>query len=167
VLNTSTEVLIRPATRVFCSYRAAVAEYQAEGKYPDFDGLELSTLENMEHHVKQVRAEWGGPNAHLWWFVSGNEYLGRISLRGLSEATVPTSGQLGYDVRPGRRGRGHATHMVAALLPLAAELGMAEIITRVHRTNHASRRVHEANGAVCLGDGSEWLRYRLPTGPRI
>ena len=73
-MNTSTEVLIRPTTRVFCSYRAAVAEYQAEGKYPDFDGLELSTLENMEHHVKQVRAEWGGPNAHLWWFVSGNEY---------------------------------------------------------------------------------------------
>src|SRR5699024_10875031 len=59
------------------------------------------------------------------------------------------------------------THMVAALLPLAAELCMAEIITRVHRTNHASRRVHEANGAVCLVDGSEWLRYRLPTGLRI
>src|SRR5699024_3118975 len=99
---TSTEVLIRPATRVFCSYRAAVAEYQAEGKYPDFDGLELSTLENMEHHVKQVRAEWGGPNAHLWWFVSGNEYLATISWRCRSQATVSAWGQRGYG---GRRGR--------------------------------------------------------------
>ncbi len=38
-MTTPAEVLTRPVTQIFSPYRAAVAEYQNEGGFPDFDGF--------------------------------------------------------------------------------------------------------------------------------
>lgn len=35
--------LTRPTTSVHESYRASVAEYQVDGGYPDFDGLDITS----------------------------------------------------------------------------------------------------------------------------
>ncbi|MGH3517369.1 MAG: hypothetical protein ACRDQ7_08125 [Haloechinothrix sp.] len=50
-------VLVRPTTRVHESYQAAVAEYQAEGGYPDFDGLDVTTSAAFARHVERLRRD--------------------------------------------------------------------------------------------------------------
>ena len=53
----------------------------------------------------------------LWW-VERREYLGRISIRHrLNDALLREGGNIGFEVRPGARRRGHATAMLAAALP--------------------------------------------------
>ena len=66
--------LSSPTTLVHASYLAAVAEYQAEGGYPDFDGLRIDAPEAFALYVEQLRAD---PRAYcqpalppmtlLWW----------------------------------------------------------------------------------------------------
>ena len=52
---------------------------------------------------------------------TGDDYLGRIALRHrLNERLLELGGHIGYDVRPSARRRGHATAMLAAVLPYAA-----------------------------------------------
>jgi hypothetical protein len=48
--------LSKPTTRVHASYVAAVREYQAEGGYPDFDGLDVGEPAAFARHVAQLRS---------------------------------------------------------------------------------------------------------------
>ena len=64
------------------------------------------------------------PQTVLWW-VAGDEYLGRLSIRHrLTPHLLYFGGNIGFEVRPSARRRGHATAMLAAALPLAAALGI-------------------------------------------
>ncbi len=106
------------------------------------------------------------PQTTLWW-VEGEEYLGRISLRHrLVPAFEVVGGHLGYEVRPWARRRGHATAMLAAALPLAHAMGIDPALVTCAVTNEASRRVIEANGGVPTEPLEPWtLRFLLPTTP--
>jgi predicted acetyltransferase len=54
------------------------------------------------------------PQTTLWW-VSGDEYLGRISIRHRLTAHLrEIGGHIGYDIRLSARQHGHATAMLAA-----------------------------------------------------
>ena len=150
--------LITPSVQVHHSYAKAVREYQGEGSFPDFNGLDLTSRQAMEEHVAQVRAQWGGPDRYLWWYVRGATYLGRISLRRHSS----DRGQLGFDIRPSHRGQGHATRVVGALSLLADTLGFGAVQSRVRQEHRASRRVHETNNAVVAEEGDGWVTYTLP-----
>ena len=51
-----------------------------------------------------------------WWWVDGEDYLGRISVRHrLTEFLRDVGGHVGYYVRPSRRRLGHATAMLRAV----------------------------------------------------
>ncbi len=59
----------------------------------------------------------------------GDDYLGRISLRHeLTERLLEVGGHIGYDVRRSRRRQGHATRMLAAVIPEAARLGVSRVL---------------------------------------
>ena len=91
-------------------------------------------------------------------------YLGRINLRHhLNEGLSEIGGHIGYDVRPTARRRGHATAMLAAALPRAAELGIDQALVTCDAENTASRKVIEANGGVLEDERGGTLRYRVPT----
>ena len=99
----------------------------------------------------------------LWW-AAGDEYLGRLSIRHrLTPHLLVEGGNIGFEVRPGARRRGHATAMLAAALPLAAALGVDPARVDCEAGNVASRRVIEANGGVLDGERGGNLYFWVPT----
>ena len=103
------------------------------------------------------------PATTLWW-VSGDEYLGRIALRHrLTPWLLEAGGHIGYDVRPTARRRGHATAMLAAMLPVARGLGIESALVTCDTDNVASRKVIETNGGVYEDERNGKLRFWVPT----
>ena len=99
----------------------------------------------------------------LWW-MDRHRWLGRVSIR--HELTVglwEVGGHIGYSVRPSDRSRGHATAILAASLPYAANLGIDEVLVTCDVDNVASRKTIEANGGVLDDERHGKLRYWIST----
>jgi len=175
--------LIPPDIRFHRSFLAAMAEFQAEGRV-GFDE-DSSTGQDIGKHARQwadpaefvrylrkledearddsPRPDWRVPQTTLWW-VSGIEYLGRISIRHRLTADLrKIGGHIGYDIRPSARQRGHATAMLAAALPVARSLGIDAALLTCDEDNIASRKVIEANGGELEDKRDGKLRYWVPT----
>lgn len=99
----------------------------------------------------------------LWW-VDGDTYLGRVSVRhGLTPWLRDFGGHIGYVVRPTARRQGHASAMLTAALPVAASLGIDPALVTCDDTNVGSRKVIEANGGVLENQRGVKLRFWVPT----
>jgi predicted acetyltransferase len=183
--------LIAPSPGLQASFLRALAEYHGEGRLLHFDRARLSDPATFSRFVAALRLEasdvysaWrafreigvapyeGVYPGHLvretvLWWAQEDEYLGRISIRHrLNEALMREGGNIGYDVRPTARRRGHATAMLAAALPVAARLGIdcARIDCQV--SNAASRRVIEMNGGLLEKEEKGSLYFWVPTTSR-
>ena len=183
--------LVQPAAMYRESFLAALAEYQAEGRLFELDARALAARHEFSRYVAALVAEvdWPGepfryaaalagreppaepeggyvPQTTFWW-ASGREYLGRISIRHwLTPDLLRHGGHIGYEVRPSARGHGHATAMLAAVLPLAAKLGIDPACLDCLVENTASRCVIEKNGGRLHREEGGWLYYHVPTGIR-
>ena len=137
--------LITASMRVHRSFLTAMAEFQAEGRGgPPRRGGRV-------------------PQTTLWW-VSGDEYLGRISIRHRLTAHLrEIGGHIGYDIRPSARQHGHATAMLAAALPVARSLGIDPALLTCDDDNIASRKVIEANGGTLEDHRHGKARYGVST----
>lgn len=175
--------LIPPSPRVHHSFLAAMAEVQAEGqsgsdndsntaqairKYasrwadPAEFALYLRELQD-EARDQSPRTDGRVPQTTLWW-VSGDQYLGRISIRHrLTAHLMEIGGHIGYDIRPSARQRGHGTAMLTATLPVARSLGIDPALLTCDEDNIASRKVIEANGGMLEDSRHGKLRYWVPT----
>jgi predicted acetyltransferase len=175
--------LVVPTMQVHASFVAAMEELRAQGHGGPADqstpGRELRAYgsrwhraEEFSHYLRLLReqeteeyAQQAGlvPQTTLWW-ISGDNYLGRIDIRHrLTERLSEHGGHIGYEVRPSARRHGHATAMLAAALPAARALGVDPALLTCDEDNIASRKVIEANGGVLAGTGRGGLRYWLPT----
>ncbi len=182
--------LVPPDVRYHASFLEAVEEFtQSQGEDARFAGLgvlaavgdfpgEFFTAEELRqeptfsayverlHEVGQPQTPLPPeivPSTTLWW-VEGDDYLGRLSIRHrLTQWLFDFGGHIGYAVRPSKRGQRHATAMLAAALPWAAELGIDPVLVTCDDTNNASRRVIEVNGGVLDDQRKEKLRYWIPT----
>ena len=104
------------------------------------------------------------PATNLWW-VDGDTYLGRVQIRhALTEQLREEDGHVGYHVVAAHRRRGHATAMLAATLPVAAQLGLDCVLVTCDADNTGSRRTIEANGGLFQDQRGVKLRYWVPTG---
>ena len=98
------------------------------------------------------------------WFVDGDEWLGRLSIRhSLTPQLMELGGHIGYVVRPSVRRRGHATQMLAQSLPIAARLGIDPALVTCDNDNHPSRKVIEVCGGEFEDERHGKLRYWVPT----
>ncbi|MCP2337772.1 GNAT family N-acetyltransferase [Actinomadura rupiterrae] len=174
--------LILPDTRIRVSFLAAMEEFRAEGRgTPDDDtslGRELRAYtgqwdepEAFERYVRYTRSlaleETPRPPTHVpatfFWWVEGDEYLGRLSIRHrLTPWLLDVGGHIGYDVRPTARRRGHATAMLRAALPHARALGIDPALITCDADNTASRLVIERNGGLLEDRRGAKLRYWVP-----
>jgi len=99
----------------------------------------------------------------LWW-VDGDSYLGRLSIRHrLTDALRQFGGHIGYVVRPSARRQGNAGAMLAAALPIARGLGIDPALLTCHASNAGSRRVIESGGGVLEDQREDKLRFWVPT----
>jgi predicted acetyltransferase len=171
--------LVEPPQRAAASFRAALDEYRAEGRLGVADD---SALAATLRRIGELRGDWFAsylvalraelttprpglvPQTTLWW-VDGEEFLGRLSLRHhLTPQLRRHGGHIGYDVRPSARRRGHATAMLRAALPIAAGLGINPALLTCDPANVASRKVIEACGGARDGGAGPQLRFWVPTG---
>ncbi len=173
--------LVLPDVRVRESFLEAMREVVTEGNRAEAAYLgseqtryrtEWNSPEGFAVYVATVRADGAettprriGIVPHTtWWWVDGEDYLGRISVRHrLTEFLRDVGGHVGYYVRPSRRRLGHATAMLRAVLPHAADLGLEQVLVTCDDTNEGSRRVIEAAGGVLEDQRGVKLRYWLPT----
>lgn len=89
------------------------------------------------------------------FFISDGEFCGRIGLRfqhGMTDLPDYTSGHIGYSITPWKRGRGYATTALAAILPIARDVGLPYVIITCNNDNHPSRRVIEKCGGELIGE---------------
>ena len=177
-------VLVEPTATVADSFRSAMAEFRAEGRGAQDDesmvGWEIRTFAatwdsgpGFDSFVAALLAQGDEQAARpadlvtctTWWYVEGTDYLGRIALRHrLNAHLLEVGGHIGYDVRPSARRQGHATAMLADVLPVAGRLGIGSALVTCESTNTASRRVIETNGGVLEDERQGKLRYWVPTG---
>ncbi|HEV8056413.1 MAG TPA: GNAT family N-acetyltransferase [Nocardioidaceae bacterium] len=181
--------LVSPTTRVRRSFLAAVAELRAEGNgqydgtsvYPPVGGSPgeawelpvLETEEGFRHFTTRLveisdadsdRPPGYVPATALWW-VDGDTYLGRLSIRHrLTDDLLRYGGHIGYVVRPSARRRGHATAMLRAALPVAAALGIDPVLVTCDDDNAASRSVIETAGGRLEDQRGRKLRFWVPVG---
>lgn len=172
--------LIDPTERLTDSFAEAVGEFVAEGRGgPDDRSLLGEMIRDnpgdprdwiasylaLERRWRTVAPEDFVTMTMLWW-TEGDTYLGRISIRHhLNEHLREIGGHIGYDIRPSARRQGHATAMLAAALPRAAELGIEKALITCDADNTGSRKVIERNGGVFEDRRGAKLRYWVPTAP--
>ncbi|MCF3965237.1 GNAT family N-acetyltransferase [Streptomyces fuscigenes] len=119
---------------------------------------------NAERYEETPRVEGWVPCTHLW-FVDGDEFLGRLSIRHrFTPFLLEYGGHIGYSVRPTARRRGHATAMLRGALPVARELGLDQVLVTCDAANVASRKVIEAVDGRFEDRRGEKLRYWVSTG---
>jgi predicted acetyltransferase len=170
------------------SWLEALREYHDEGRHDQLDEDILEDRDEFGRYCAAVNAgverpgqpdfylaelhgtplgEWVDgyvPQTVLWW-VAGDEYLGRLSLRHwLTPHLLYFGGNIGFEVRPSARRRGRATAMLAAALPLAADLGIDPARVDCEADNAASRLVIERNGGVFAEERDGSLYFWVPTG---
>jgi predicted acetyltransferase len=175
--------LVAPTVRVRGSFIAAMAEFRAEGRGELTDhsmigselreyGASWSMAEGFAEYVRwlldQALEETPRPAGYvpcttLWW-VTGDHYVGRLAIRHrLNPYLRDVGGHIGYDVRPTARGRGHATAMLRAAIPLARKLDIDPALVTCDTDNVASRIVIERNGGVLEDQRGDKLRFWVPT----
>lgn len=172
---------VAPDARYQRSFLAAAAELLAEGRGGDDDtSAEGELLRDppwrgaggFEEFVRRLRAAATPgapmrpgfvPDTTLWW-VEGDEYLGRLSVRhALNDWLHDYGGHIGYIVRPSARRQGHATAMLRAGLPVAHALGIDPALLTCDLDNLASRRIIERAGGVLEDRRGDKLRFWMPT----
>ncbi len=161
--------LMLPDTRFRRSFGIAASELAREGRRSaelgvgeaGFASFVQAILE--EANEATPRPQGRVPATTLWW-IDGEEYLGRISIRHRLTAELRTvGGHIGYDVRPTARRRGHATAMLRAALPVARALGIERALITCDAENIGSRRVIEANGGLLEDAAERNLRFWVRT----
>ncbi len=175
--------LTAPVARVRLSFLAAIQEFLTEGRGHASDrtmlgretqkyGATWSTPAGFAAYVEAIKADAlpetprpeGIVASTTLWYVDGDEYLGRLSIRHqLTEFLFEQGGHIGYDVRPSARRRGHATAMLKAALPITHALGIDSALVTCDVDNAASRKVIEASGGVLEDERVGKLRFWVPT----
>ena len=172
-----------PRPRYQQSFLASVQEIRAAGEDDHWTGLtifgeethtveeladpaEFATFTQRLHDLalpETPRPESKVAETTLWW-VEGDEYLGRLSIRHeLTDVLREFGGHIGYVVRPSARRQGHAGAMLAASLPIAQGLGIDPALVTCDADNAGSRRVIESGGGVLEDQREDKLRFWVPT----
>jgi predicted acetyltransferase len=168
--------LALPHTRFHASFLATLAEFRAAGPLTDWaariDHEAVRSPEGFAAYIDSLHGRRAPssdapdgpvPESSLFW-AEGDEFLGRVSIRHRLNARLEVmGGHIGYVIRPGAQGRGYATALLLATLPVAYALGIDDALLTTSPDNLASRRVIEKCGGRLVGEVPEHCYYRLYT----
>jgi RimJ/RimL family protein N-acetyltransferase len=101
--------------------------------------------------VRRMSADlWAAHDRGSWMMVEAGEVVGLCSYRRAPNAAGEV--EIGYGVAPARRGLGHATRAVAAMIQAARADPKVRVLTAsTALSNFASQKALERNGFVEIG----------------
>jgi predicted acetyltransferase len=142
-------VLVQPTTAVRDSYlEGEQADCLLRGDPLDRIAAAAADFDAFVAERRGVRIRWDVPST-LYWYVSGEHYLGSLVLRHrLTEELAEVGGHIGYHVVSPWQRQGHATRMLAAGLVEARSVGLERVLLTCAADNEPSRRVILANGGI-------------------
>lgn len=161
--------LVTPSEAYRGSFLAAQRELGAEAKVVD-DAAFAAMLVDIAAARTRAVTPTRVPSTTLWLVEpAADAFIGRISIRHVLSASLRVlGGHIGYDVRPSRRGQGHAVTMLRLALPHARALGVDPAMLTCDAANVPSWRTIERCGGTrteeFVHDGIARYRYSLPTG---
>jgi RimJ/RimL family protein N-acetyltransferase len=125
---------------------------------------------HIVEHVRAIAAKLRKQSCHATWMVvANNEVVGLCGFH--SPPSAEGNVEIGYNTAPNRRGLGHATAAVRAMLILAENDPAIHTITaETTIENIASQRVLERNGFVRTGqrldpEDGELITWRAELQP--
>ena len=120
-------------------------------------------LPEMLSHEKPIRKpDWFVPATYYYLWDEGR-LLGEFRLRHyLTDTLRSGAGHVGYSIRKEDRGKGFATEGLRLLIPIASMIvPEEEIYLRVHKSNIASQKVMQNNGARFAGEAAGHMFFRI------
>lgn len=154
--------LVEPTTAVRISYLVGEqADCISRGTDTDWLGPASDDFDQFVAERQGVAIRWDVPNT-IYWYVSGEFYLGSLNIRhSLTPALTEIGGHVGYHVVAPWHRQGHATRMLAAGLDECRRLGLDRVLLTCLPDNIPSRKVILANGGVetdnIAGDDRFWI----------
>lgn len=144
---------IEPEEKYLKSYMEAYDEFQTIGisTYGLTDARACDIFEKFENYRLERNLRPDRVGCHYYWLVDNERdyFIGEVSIRHrLNDALLLRGGHIGYCVRYGEWGKGHATYMLSQAITKAKDLGISRALVTCDDTNIASARVMEKNGFV-------------------
>jgi len=150
-------ILVEPTTDLaeeFMTYVSSFDDAVINGSGFHYAASVTSASETISKLHGYARGEGlpdGWVPSSTFWAVEGRQIVGMITLRHfLNERLEKIGGHVGYSVHPSHRGRGLASKMLKMILPKAREMGLRRLLLVCEKSNEASARVMEKNGADSL-----------------
>ena len=152
--------LVEPSATYKDSFIEAVGEYKNESETESTRGYRHLVVEEIEddfeNFVECERSHAEGENLpegyvpqSEYWLVDGGEYIGHVRIRHrLTEHLREIGGHIGYDIRPGKRGRGYGNKILELALKKAKEMGIEKVRITCDVDNVPSRKIIEKNGGM-------------------
>lgn len=161
-------VMDRPADGLFLtqpdfafatSYLEARREGYMDSSLSMTDKVELDRVRLAEHlealNKPEKGARWADTPedrpvrfAHLW-MVTPTEFIGRVSIRyELTAKLIRSGGHIGYEVRPGYRGRGLGHRALQLGMDHLRARGISAFLLTCRDDNAGSIRIIEAAGGL-------------------
>jgi predicted acetyltransferase len=152
--------LIDPIPEMGLAYRRFLREFIAEGEeglllhLPDEKEAPEECVGRLRDHSLGLNLPDGGGPCTTYWLLSEEEVLlGEVLIRHrLTQALENYGGHIGYMVRPGERGKGYATKMLALALEKSRALGLKRVMVACEPGNIASMRVIQKNGGKLIDE---------------
>lgn len=152
--------LVAPNSKYHASWLEASLEF--DGAWRDGAGEPVSfevladpvSFEGyVENLLSQTQPEAKRPEGHVpctyLWIVEDSKVLGFLAIRHvLNDFLLEQGGHIGYSVRPSARRHGHAAKALKDALPLAAQMGIEQVLVTCDEDNVGPRKTIEGNGGV-------------------
>jgi predicted acetyltransferase len=165
--------LVEPSPEYYDSFIRMSEDYKREGsvRYQFEKDITSAVFDEYLQKIesgKYVDAAVGDlvPQISFWMIDESKEIFGVSRFRPkLNQLLMKEGGNVGYDVPPSKRKKGHATQLLALTLDRARESGLNRVLVTCDKDNSASRKVIEKNGGVLESEvisdvtGKEVLRY--------
>lgn len=116
----------------------------------------------MSHENPIDMPDWFVPQTY-YYLWDGECLVGEFRIRHhLTDALKNGAGHIGYSIKKEYRGKGYATKGLELTLEIARTIiPEDEIYLRLLKSNKASLRVMEKNGARCVGEDAEHFFMRI------
>lgn len=170
--------LVLPSVKYRDSFIEAVTEFQADDDYTHrnqwYRKLSIAELEkDFEAFIARELSHTRGENlaeryvpGSTFWLVDDGAFIGQTNVRHrLSDHLTKIGGNIGYDIRPSKRGKGYGNKILEFALQKAKELGIRRVLITSDIRNIASRKIIEKHGGILENQifnpemGFDALRY--------